>query len=99
MKLVDQHIHLADTKLKIESQAIKKKALLAAFVKRPGQKMWQLNWKTGEMIEVQGVGHASVNGAIGFRIDTKPDCIYEIALNRSNAERKFKKQILTLLAK
>lgn len=55
-----------------------------------GQKFWELNVKTGWIQEIV-FDNATINlkGAVSKRFMVKEDCIYTVALNLKNANKKF----------
>lgn len=56
----------------------------------PGQKLWELNLKTGWIQEIV-VDDVTVNlkGGVSKKFMVKENCMYTVAINIKNANRKF----------
>lgn len=76
-------------------QQILKQAHAGTLNPFPGQKLYELNKTTGTITEVQyqtSSVHFNTQEIIHTAI-TKPGCIYVLAINRRNAEKKFFKHL------
>lgn len=88
-----------------EEKPVESKTILVhRFQPHPGQKCWQFNFKTGKVTEVEyesetiGFAEAAEQRKVNRKIKINPDCIYEIAINKKNAIRKFRKKIANIQA-
>lgn len=94
MKELSQHIKENVAVIK-EIPAKKQFAHLGTLLPQPGQKVYELNLTTGEFIEAELEKTVSIKGV--KKIKAKEDCIYTLAINRKNAERKFIKMVYQLI--
>lgn len=74
----------------VESEARREKKYLGTVRLYKGQKLWELDLVTKDVKEVV-ITTATVNmeGVPVKDYVTKEGCLYAVALNRANAERKF----------
>lgn len=97
MKELNEHIK---DKLSLpgDHQNIKQLKLLASFILKKGMKVWELNYVKGEIKEVEYKTEAvTINGRIRKQLMQQVDCIYTAAINKKNAERKFRDILLKVL--
>lgn len=67
------------------------------YVVKSGQKVWECNLATGDIVEadvkaVPGVDKRG-NQCITREVIMKPNCLYDFALNGENAVRKFETRL------
>jgi len=88
-------------KVVIEKQSVipKKKDLIAKIKLHPGQKLFELDTKTGEIripeYEKTTISFP-VNGDltdVNSKVTSRPGCIYVTAVNLVNAKKKFQKRL------
>lgn len=76
----------------------KRKQFLNGFRKIPGVKWWQLTLEDGEITEVVfDKINAGYKAGVQYRIDIKKNTLYVPAVNKKNAERKFRPMIEELI--
>ena len=86
-----------------EKPVEKKEVLIHTFRPQPGQKCWQYNFKTGKVTEaeyqMQNISYirAGEKNGVHRKIKMNTDCIYEVAINKENAIRKFRKKISNIV--
>lgn len=96
-KLTPDQLHVSK-----EKPVEKKLVLVGCLVPQRGQVCWQYNFKTGKVTEagyeheVIGYSDQIAGRKINRRLIINDDCLYELAINRKNAIRKFKKKILSI---
>ena len=67
---------------------------IGALIFYKGHKAYELNTKTGKIIEASFDDiTCSITGKVTRKIITKPDCLYCVALNETNASRKLMSMI------
>lgn len=93
---------------------VKEEKILQRVKPQPGQKAWELDMNTGEIkeaeyqatdyempehkkVDLSGIFKNNLGGQ-RTKLIQKKDCIYELAINRKNAEKKFKKRILAAIS-
>jgi len=95
VKELSQHIK-PGIEIQAQKQIDKKKLFIGNMSIRPGMKCYEMNFKTGEISEAKydSVDIVVTGGAINKisrKIITKENCLYCVAINKNNAEKKFLK--------
>lgn len=93
MKELTQHIKPGN-EIQVQRAIEKKKIFIGDMVPKRGMKCYEFNYKTGEIkpatfnsVEIIVTGGAF--NRISKKIITKEDCLYCVAINESNALKKF----------
>lgn len=85
--------HHPDT-IRIENQRqIEQQKKLQTLVPYPGQKLWELNPSTGSITEIVFTTNEIeyLKQRIHHRVSINPHCDYVLAINKTNAQKKFLK--------
>lgn len=95
MKELNQHIKPAIS-IPAQKQIDKKQVLVGRMVIKPGMKCFEFNYKTGEIkvaeFEKQNIVlTGSAINRISRKVISKENCLYCVAINQNNAEKKFLK--------
>lgn len=92
MKELDAH-KKEEIVVRAQKQHEKQQVFIGKFRPQPGQKIWQIDLKTQEVTEAE-IDEAAVTltGDIAKKIITKPKHLYCVAINKTNALRKFNLQ-------
>ena len=95
MKDLNQHIK-PSIAINSQKEVQKKQVLLGRMVIKPGMKCFEFNYKTGTIIEAEYskqniVLTGSPINQISRKVISKENCLYCVAINVNNAEKKFLK--------
>jgi hypothetical protein len=98
--MIHTSVPLSDrVKMHAEKQVEKQRRYLGTIKRQPGQIVWELNLDTGKMNPaVYDQSAVNMKGSIRHTLVTKENCLYEVAINRKNAGRKFMKRLMPLKA-
>ena len=97
MKELLQHIK-PEVSLQSQKQITKRKELVDILIPKPGMKLWELNKKTGKIEQVEFESKNIVYTGkpinhIRYSITQKENCLYCVAINYENAEKKLLKKL------
>lgn len=101
MQELNRHTPQA-TEMHAVAQARRQKVILGKLRPKPGQKVWECNMANGQIAECEEeAAEARLNkdgsARVVRNIKVKDNHLYCVAINRENAERKFIKQVETIL--
>lgn len=88
--------NISDPKESAEVRQIEKQVIHQRLRPKPGQKVWELDLNTGLIGEakIEQVS-ATIKGSVHKKIIMRPGCIYEVAINAKNADKKFLRRLAT----
>lgn len=99
MKELEKLNHLSAHEINVQDEELKR-THISHFDIKPGQKLWEINVVTGkiglpEYREVNVSFETAQKGNVAKKmvLDQKPECVYFVALNKKNAERKYLKAL------
>lgn len=76
----------------VNQKEVEKRNIISNLVPQNGHKCFELNLETDEITEADYVEvTTTLDGKVSKRINIKPNCLYQTALNKKNALKHFKR--------